>query len=262
MSTTETPPKVDLRSFFNLQKRYLQGTVQKCDDKELNKRITELQTELDAMNDAYNQSNMTNADLLTKQQQVHRILGEEKNRLEKQKSAIETEYVVKQREMQFNNSYRLRQHEVNKMLAVVVFGLFIIIVLILVNRHLSIIPSSVMTIAMIVIISLVGIYCIRQIIKILLRSHMDFTKIEMDEPEELKKKSADVDESDLLAANEVEYCVGPACCHEGTSFDNEQLLCVPNNEETEEQEESVETFQNLQPSMCNSPYEEDKYAKI
>ena len=98
-----------------------------------------MQTELDAMNDAYNQSNMTNADLLTKQQQVHRILGEEKNRLEKQKSAIETEYVVKQREMQFNNSYRLRQHEVNKMLAVVVFGLFIIIVLILVNRHLSII---------------------------------------------------------------------------------------------------------------------------
>ena len=48
----------------------------------------------------------------------------------------------------------------------------------------------------------------------------------------------------------------------GTSFDNEQLLCVPNNEETEEQEESVETFQNLQPSMCNSPYEEGKYAKI
>ena len=119
-----------------------------------------------------------------------------------------------------------------------------------------------MTIAMIVIISLVGIYCIRQIIKILLRSHMDFTKIEMDEPEELKKESADVDESDLLAANEVDYCVGPACCHEGTTFDNEQLLCVPNNEETEEQEESVETFQNLQPSMCNSPYEEGKYAKI
>ena len=44
MSTTETPPRVDLRSFFDLQKRYLQGTVQKSDDKELNKHITELQT--------------------------------------------------------------------------------------------------------------------------------------------------------------------------------------------------------------------------
>ena len=261
MSTTETPPKVDLRSFFDLQKRYLQGTVQKSDDKELNKRITDLQTELDAMNDAYNESNMTNADLLTKQQQVHRILGEEKNRLEKQKSVIETEYVVKQREMQFNNSYRLRQHEVNKMLAVIVFGLFLMITLILVNRRLNFIPDSAMTIAMIVIISLVGIYCIRQIFKILLRSHMDFTKLAMDEPEELKKQSASVDESDLLAANEVDYCVGPACCHEGTSFDNEQLLCVP-NAELEESEETTETFQNLQPSMCNSPYEEDKYAKI
>ena len=164
--------------------------------------------------------------------------------------------------MQFNNSYRLRQHEVNKMLAVVVIGLFIIILMILVNRHLSIIPSSVMTITMIVIISLVGIYCIRQIIKILLRSHMDFTKIEMDEPEELKKESADVDESDLLAANEVDYCVGSLV------VTKERLLIMNNcyafliKEETEEQEESVETFQNLQPSMCNSPYEEGKYAKI
>ena len=90
---------------------------------------------------------------------------------------------------------------------------------------------------------------------------MDFTKLAMDEPEELKKQSGEVDESDLLAANDLEYCVGPACCHEGTSFDNEQLLCVP-NAELAESEETTETFQNLQPSMCNSPYEEGKYAKI
>lgn len=261
MSTTETPPKVDLRSFFDLQKRYLQGSLQKSDDKELNKQITTLQAELDTMNNAYNNSNITNADLLTKQQQVHNILDEEKKRLEKQKSVIETEYVVKQREMQFNDSYRLRQHEVNKMLAVVVFGLFLMIALILINRHFGFIPQSGMTIAMVIIISLVGIYCLNQIFKILLRSHMDFTKLAMDEPEELKKQSAKADESDLLAANELEYCVGPACCHEGTSFDNEQLLCVP-DAELEESEEITETFQNLQPSMCNSPYEEGKYAKI
>lgn len=261
MSTTETSPKVDLRSFFDLQKRYLQGSLQKSDDKELNKQITTLQAELDTMNNVYNNSNITNADLLTKQQQVHNILDEEKKRLEKQKSVIETEYVVKQREMQFNDSYRLRQHEVNKMLTVVVFGLFLMIALILVNRHYSFLPDSAMTIAMVVIISLVGIYCLNQIFKILLRSHMDFTKLAMDEPEELKKQSAKADESDLLAANDLEYCVGPACCHEGTSFDNEQLLCVP-DAELEESEEITETFQNLQPSMCNSPYEEGKYAKI
>lgn len=261
MSTTETSPKVDLRSFFDLQKRYLQGSLQKSDDKELNKQITTLQAELDTMNNVYNNSNITNADLLTKQQQVHNILDEEKKRLEKQKSVIETEYVVKQREMQFNDSYRLRQHEVNKMLTVVVFGLFLMIALILVNRHYSFLTDSAMTIAMVVIISLVGIYCLNQIFKILLRSHMDFTKLAMDEPEELKKQSAKADESDLLAANDLEYCVGPACCHEGTSFDNEQLLCVP-DAELEESEEITETFQNLQPSMCNSPYEEGKYAKI
>lgn len=261
MSTTETPPKVDLQSFFNLQKRYLHGSLQKSDDKKLNKQITELQAELDTMNNVYDDTNITNADLLTKQQQVHNILDEEKKRLEKQKSIIETEYVVKQREMQFNNSYRLRQHEVNKMLAVVVFGLFLMIILILVNRRLNFLPDSAMTIAMVIIISLVGIYCLKQIFKILMRSHMDFTKLAMDEPEELKKKSGEVDESDLLAANDLEYCVGPACCHEGTSFDNEQLLCVP-NAELEESEETTETFQNLKPSMCNSPYEEGKYAKI
>lgn len=239
----------------------MHGSLQKSDDTKLNKQITELQAELDTMNNVYDDTNITNADLLTKQQQVHSILDEEKKRLEKQKSVIETEYVVKQREMQFNNSYRLRQREVNKMLAVIVFGLFLMIILILVNRRLSFIPESAITIAMIVVISLVGMYCLRQIFKILMRSHMDFTKLEMDEPEELKKQSGEVDESDLLAANDLEYCVGPACCHEGTSFDNEQLLCVP-NAELEESEETTETFQNLQPPMCNSPYEEGKYAKI
>ena len=148
MSTTETPPKVDLQSFFNLQKKYLHGSLQKSDDTKLNKQITELQAELDTMNNVYDDTNITNADLLTKQQQVHSILDEEKKRLEKQKSVIETEYGV-----------------------------------------------------------------------------------------------------------------GPACCHEGTSFDNEQLLCVP-NAELEESEETTETFQNLQPTMCNSPYEEGQYAKI
>jgi len=261
MSTTETPPKVDLQSFFNLQKRYLHGSLQKSDDKELNNQITELQAELDTMNNVYNDTNITNSDLLTKQQQVHHILDEEKKRLENQKSVIETEYVVKQRETQFNNSYRLRQHEVNKMLAVVVFGLFLMIILILVNRHLSFIPDSVITIAMVIIISLVGIYSLKQIFKILMRSHMDFTQIATDEPEELKKQSAEIDESDLLAANDSKYCVGPACCHEGTSFDNEQLLCVP-DAEVEDSEEVTESFQNLQPSMCNSPHEEGKYAKI
>ena len=88
---------------------------------------------------------------------------------------------------------------------------------------------------------------------------MDFTKLYLDEPEELKKQSAEDGEStDLLAANDTDYCVGPACCHEGTSFDNEQLLCIPD----EDIDEEVETFRNLQPSMCHTPYEEGKYAKI
>jgi hypothetical protein len=264
MSNTETTPKVDLKSFFDLQKRYLQGTLQKSDDAELNKQITELQTELDTLNDSYDTSNLSNADLLTKQQQVHHILDEEKKRLEKQKSVVENNYVAKEREMQFNNSYRLRQHEVNKMLAVVVFGLFLIIVLILINRRFSFIPESAMTIALIVIISLVGIYCLRQIFKILMRSHMDFTKIVTEEPDELKKQSAGMDDSDLLAANELEYCVGPACCNDDTTFDNDLMLCVPKTEAdaTEDTEETTETFRNLQPSMCNTAYEGNNYAKI
>jgi len=263
MSDTETYPKVDLQSFFNLQKRYLQGTLQKSDDPNLNEKIISLQTELDTLNNVYDNSNTTNADLLTKQRQVHNILDEEKKRLMSQKSAVDSEYAIKQRQMQFNNSYRLRQHEVNKMMAVIVFGLFVVIMLILVQRHLGFIPESALTIAMVVIISIIGIYSIKQIIKILLRSNMDFTKLYLDEPEELKKKSAkDGDATDLLAANDLDYCVGPACCHEGTSFDNEQLLCVPNEDVEEVEGEEVETFSNLQPSMCNTPYEQDKYAKI
>jgi len=268
MSDTETSPQVDLKSFFDLQKRYLQGTLQKSDDPNLNEKIISLQTELDTINNIYDNSNITNADLLTKQKQVSNILDEEKNRLMSQKSTIDSEYVVKQRQMQFNNSYSLRQHEVNKMMAVIVFGLFVITILILVQRHLGFIPESAMTIAAVAIISIVGIYSIKQILKILLRSNMDFTKLYLDEPEELKKKSAaDSDASDLLAANDLDYCVGPACCHEGTSFDNEQLLCVPNEdveevEEAEEVEEVEEAFSNLQPAMCNTPYEQDKYAKI
>lgn len=264
MSGKETLPKVDLLSFLDLQKKYLHGTKDKGYDEKLEFDIKQLQAELDTLSNVYGNSNITNADLLTKQREVHHILGEEKKRLEKQKSAIDNDYIVKHRETQFNNSYRLRQHEVNKMLAVIVFGLFLLIVLILVNRQFGFIPESAMTIAMIVVISLVGIYCLRQIFKILLRSHMDFTKLAMDEPEELKKQSTEIDTSDLLAANETEYCVGPACCHEGTSFDNEQLKCIPDEEVVEETTEEIttETFQNLQPSMCNSPYEEMKYAKI
>jgi len=262
MSEKETAPKVELSSFFDLQKRYLHGSVQKSKNRRLNRKIRKLQRNLDSLNTTYEKSNATNADLLTKQQQVHHILDEEKKRLMTQQSLIENDYVVKQRETQFNNSYRLRQHEVNKMMAVVVFGLFIMVLIILLQRHLGFIPDSVITIAMIVVICVVGIYSIRQIIKILLRSKMDFTKLYLDEPEELKKQSAEDGEStDLLAANDTDYCVGPACCHEGTSFDNEQLLCIP-DEDIDEEEEPVETFRNLQPSMCHTPYEEGKYAKI
>ena len=260
MSNTETLPKVDLRSFLDLQKKYLHGTKDKGYDEQLKFDIEQLQAELDILSNVYGDSNITNADLLTKQREVHHILNEEKKRLEKQHSIIEHDYVVKQRETQFNDSYRLRQVEVNKLLAIIVLGLFLLIVIILVNRHFGFIPESVITITIIVIISLVGIYSVRQLFKILLRSHMDFTKLELDEPEELKKQSEEIDSSDLLAANEIEYCVGPACCHEGTNFDNDQLKCIPEEEVTEET--TAETFQNLQPSMCNSPYEEMNYAKI
>jgi len=173
---------------------------------------------------------------LTYQQEVNDILQRENRRLSVRKDAVDKAYEGQKRMVSLTDSITAKNQAYNYMLFVLVLILFLFVGIKFLYSFEQI-PSALLDILSIVIISLGLIYCIYLYMDIQRRYNMDFKQITLEEP---VKKTPDEIQKDMeknikagnlygLAknTNTASGCRGSACCPTGTKFNEKYNVCVP-----------------------------------
>ena len=223
---------LDLSGLLLVQSNYLNSLNTGNDADQA--KLTDIHDKLKILNDNYNSANTSSAQVLTNQDKVNDIVLAEKKRLELKKNDIDTAMDGQNRAVLLNNSFRKRYQEYTKMVIVVVITLVVFIGLVLLGRLLPIIPSFIIDLSCIIVITIGIIVCYLIYVNILARDKVNFDELNLSNPvilsaSDIAKSTAAAQASgNLLGSINLGYCVGAACCSDasGTVWDMSQSMCV------------------------------------
>jgi hypothetical protein len=222
---------VDVNGLLQVQKDYLTVLKDKSQDPNSAPIVSNIQTNLTATYNDYNAANVTTDGLLTHQNEVLDIIGNEKKRLEDKKNSVDTVIFGQKRAVELNNSNRLKQNAYNYLIVIFLITLGAFIAIILLSRYLTIVPQIVYDLLSIIVIS-VGIYFIvLNFFDIQSRSNMNFNELDLAPlpnavaGNTVAKSSSDTS-SDLLQLINVNGCVGAECCGPNTLYDQSNNICI------------------------------------
>ena len=204
---------------------------------------------------------------------IDNVLINERARLEAKKDQIDKASYNQSRLQGFNESFRKRYAFYNSIMVYIVIILLIYLGIVLLKNFVPIIPESLLDIITVILFAVAIIYTGIQVNELYSRDNMNFDKINysggnMISPEELaKKRQQAADSGDLSAysaAENVNKCIGPACCANGTTWSESLNQCTYGN---------VSGFTNINESFTSSilvngvvspysPSEFDNYGKI
>lgn len=224
-------PFTDLSGLFHIQQNYLAGLS--IQDASFNDKITNLQSNLSTLNTAYGQSNQSSSAVLAKQSEMSTLVDTEKQRLELKKQNIDNALVGKNRAIQLNDTYRMRQAQYLRIKVAFVSVLAIVIGITLLNRRYPIIPQTVISLIIIIVIFVGMLYSIFVYSSIASRSVMNYNELELAGPsaptaEEIAANQAAAGKAgDLLRTINILGCSGAECCDTGTEWNNVLSKCVP-----------------------------------
>lgn len=174
-------------------------------------------------------------DNVTALQDISGIVTNERARLDAKQQNVDLAYDNQKRMILLNQSYGQRMQQYTFISIILAITFLIIVFLLFLQKRVTIIPSSVYELVMVVLIGGVGIYVFVLYSNIISRDKLDFSKLSQDSPnvinsEELKKLQnkavADGKISNAIVnPNLSGTCVGPACCASGKTFDETTNLC-------------------------------------
>ncbi len=200
------------------------------------------------------------------------LLAEE-DRLKSKKEQVDRAQFNQDRLIAFNESFRKRYAFYNTIVIYIVIILLIYLGIVLLKTYVPIIPPVILDIITIIIFAGAIIYIGKQINDLYGRDNMDFDKIDPNSNsvlsrQEIDKKSVSSaksgDLSGYMAATNVNRCIGPACCADGTTWCEASNRCILGNTSCE----GFESFVNQPDISVNgyiSPYtpnEFENYSKI
>lgn len=172
---------------------------------------------------------------VTALQDISGIVTNESARLDAKQKNIDQAYDNQKRMILLNQSYGQRMQQYTFISIILAITFIIIIFLLFLQKRITIIPSSVYELIMVLLIAGVGIYIFNLYNNIISRDKLDFSKLSHDSPnvinsEELKKlQDKAVADGKILNAivnpNLYGTCVGSACCASGKTFDETTNLC-------------------------------------
>ena len=96
------------------------------------------------------------------------------------------------------------------------------------------IPSFILDISSVAVISIGIIYCVYLFIDIKRRSNMDFNQVSLAEPKKktpeqiAKEQEANAKSGNLLKINNIDNCQGSTCCPSDSTFNDKYKICVSN----------------------------------
>lgn len=174
---------------------------------------------------------------LTYQQEVNDILQRENRRLTTRKDAIDKAYEGQKRMVSLTDSITAKNQAYNYILFILVLVLLAFVGIKFLYSF-EVIPSTLLDILNIAVLSIGFIYCIYLYIDIQRRYNMDFNQITLAEPtkktpEQIQKDMENnIKSGNLLGlaknTNTASGCTGSACCPTGTTFNEKYNVCVPN----------------------------------
>ena len=227
---------IDLSGIIGLQKRLITDLSSNGLIKEGSpavQTITDINTSLSGLSKNLTNANSSIRPTLTYQKEVKTILNRENARLTNRKIAIDAAYDGQKRMINLTNSITAKNQAYNYMLLIVVLTLFGFL-LIKMLYSVEAIPSFLLDILSVAVISIGIIYCFYLFIDIKRRSNMDFNQVSLAEPANktphqiTKEQQANVKSGNLLKINNVDNCQGSTCCPSDSTFNDKYKICVAN----------------------------------
>ena len=184
-------------------------------------------SEFTEVSNAVSNANNDIAPTLAYQQDVLKIVNDEKTRLDNRKKAIDNAYSGQVRMVSLTDSITARNQAYNYMLFVVVL-IFFSYLGIKMLKSLDIVPSIVLEILNIIIISIGLIYCIYLYIDIKRRYNMDFNQVVLQEPPAKSQDQINKDMDKNVKSGDLLSVAGNIGCQPDHSYNKKYDICVPN----------------------------------
>lgn len=184
--------------------------------------------EFTAVSDAVSNANNNILPTLAYQQEVLDIVNRENGRLVNRKKAIDNAYNGQARMVSLTDSVTAKNQAYNYMLFVVVLIIFSYLGIKML-KSLDIVPSIVLEILNIIIISVGLIYCIYLYIDIKRRYNMDFNQVVLQEPPAKSQDQINKDmEANMKSGNLLGVAGSQGSCQPDHTYSKNYKICVPN----------------------------------
>jgi len=159
------------------------------------------------------------------------FIRKEKARAEKNAMLLSEDNSNKRRMAQVN-TYYTRHYEANTDVMKNIIYVSIALIILAVLRNKELIPASISTLGVIIILTFGGIVIGTQVYDIIIRNDHDFDKYDWNfNEDEMNRKQLLQQNSDPANLSEMGMgmapCYGPGCCDVGTMWDNDSKKCVP-----------------------------------
>jgi hypothetical protein len=159
------------------------------------------------------------------------FIRKEKERAEKNANMLSQDNSNKRRMAQVN-TYYTRHYEANTDVMKNIIYVSIALIILAVLRNKELIPASIATLGVIIILTFGGIIIGTQVYDIIMRNDHDFDKYDWNfNEDEMNRKQLIQQNSDPANLSEMGMgmapCYGPGCCDVGTMWDNDSKKCVP-----------------------------------
>jgi hypothetical protein len=198
--------------------------------------LQEAQKTFDKMNINFENTNNTNAGILTDQDKVIDLVNQEYYRLLQKKKFVDDAVYGQERAALLNDSYRMKYIEYTKMLIAFVIVLVIIIALF---QFKTLFPPFVIDLSVFLLCTFLLFYCYFVYSNLAARDSLYFDELDLNPPVALTPQQANLNQasgstrniSNLFSdeLNGLGECLGSACCADGTYFDPTTTQCLPGN---------------------------------
>lgn len=218
---------LDFSGFFNIQNNLLDKIK---DDTTINVNgdITNLQQNLNDMNNKLKNSQLTNQDLNKNVNNVNDILVKENDYLNNKKSSIESELQSQERLIELNDSQRKKQSQYNYIILILVIALILFILLVKIKSVFPFIPDFIISFLIIILFFVSLIYIIYILYSISNRDHINFDKIILQPPSEADpnaKQNAIKSGNLLKTFYNSNNCIGEDCCSKDSLWNQYTNKC-------------------------------------
>lgn len=193
------------------------------------------QPTLEGMSIIEGNTNPTISGILTHQNDVRNIVEHETERLNAKKAHIDGVLFSQKRELDLNESHRLKHRYYLYIFIILVCAMVAYILVAKLRESLTFIPDMVFDIMVILTIIIPGFLIYFAIIDIRRRDHMDFSKLNLHAPKQRSEEEINaarekaVKDGDLSALTKL--CSGEECCpadgSSGATWNAETGRCVP-----------------------------------